>query len=548
MKVKISHIRVLVPLSFASMVILLIILGFLSSYWIETTQNLFDFSIHISNLNDGLMVATQEGNQLLVSDDEEYINEVKTSIYDMFGEVDAAKALPISEDVNNRLQVITVEIENYLSKFNYYITILEYDENASFANEINPIVSNIKGEIKLVKDQTETQLNLTLKNNRQSTIMAITLVILLAIIISIVLMKLMNSGIKEITDKLKIASDTGDLTTRIQVKQNNEFKQIGDEINGFIQRLQEIVQTVKLSTREVFQTSEDIDNQLNGLNMNIKDVNGTLFELLAGIETVEHNSKEVFSKVDDIDHVIEEVVTLSVQGRNQSDDANNRALSMQESTIQKYEHAKTLYHSTKQEMDQLILQTHEVKQISTFTKDIIDISNQTNLLALNASIEAARAGEAGRGFAVVADEIKKLAENSNLSATRIKVVSENILTTVQDLVMKVHDVMQFIELNVMADYKDMEVLSAYYHNDADQFRKHFSDVSSAVENVSVASKELINNIGHISEGLKENVAGIGDIIKRVSVMSDESMNITDLKEDSNRYLEHLNSGMSDFNI
>lgn len=548
MKVKISNIRVLVPLSFASMVILLIILGFLSNYWIETTQNLFDFSNRISNLNDSLMVATQEGNQLLVSDDEDYINEVKTSIYDMFEEVDAAKALPVSEDVKDRLEVITVEIENYLSKFNYYITILEYDENASFANEINPIVSNIKDEIKIVKDQTETQLNLTLKSNRQSTIMAITLVIALAIIISIILMKLMNLGIKEITDKLKVASDTGDLTTRIQVKQKNEFKQIGDEINGFIRRLQEIVQSVKLSTHEVFETSEDIDNELNGLNMNITDVNSTLYELLAGIETVEHNSTEVFSKVDDIDHVIEEVVTLAVNGRNQSDDANNRALSMQESTIQKYEHAKTLYHSTKQEMDQLIIQTHEVEQISTFTKDIIDISNQTNLLALNASIEAARAGEAGRGFAVVSDEIKKLAENSNSSATHIKAVSENVLTTVQDLVTKVHEVMNFIELNVMEDYKDMEALSEHYHNDASQFRKHFSDVSSAVENVSVASKELINNIGHISEGIKEKVTGIGDIIERVSVMSDESLTITDLKEDSNRHLEQLNSGMSDFNI
>ncbi|MBI9014345.1 MAG: methyl-accepting chemotaxis protein [Clostridiales bacterium] len=548
MKVKISNIRVLVPLSFASMVILLIILGFLSNYWIEKTQNLFDFSNHISNLNDSLMVATQEGNQLLVSDDEDYINEVKTSIFEMFDEVDAAKALPISEDVNNRLELITAEIENYLSKFNYYITILEYDENASFANEISPIVANIKDEIKIVKDQTETQLNQTLKSNKQSTIMAITLVIVLAVVISIVLMKLMNSGIKEITDKLKCASDTGDLATRIQVKQKNEFKQIGDEINGFIQRLQEIVQTVKLSTHEVFQTSEDIDKQLNGLNMNITDVNGTLYELLAGIENVEHNSTQVFSKVDDIDHVIEEVVTLAINGRKQSDDANNRALSMQESTIQKYEHAKTLYHSTKQEMDQLIVQTYEVEQISTFTKDIIDISNQTNLLALNASIEAARAGEAGRGFAVVADEIKKLAENSNTSANHIKVVSENILTTVQDLVTKAHEVMNFIELNVMEDYKDMEALSEHYQNDASQFRKHFSDVSSAVENVSVASKELVNNIGHISEGIKENVTGIGDIIERVSVMSDESLTITDLKETSNRHLEQLNSGMSDFNI
>lgn len=62
------------------------------------------------------------------------------------------------------------------------------------------------------------------------------------------------------------------------------------------------------------------------------------------------------------------------------------------------------------------------------------VAEQTKLLGLNAAIEAARAGEHGRGFTVVAQEVRKLAENSSLSADQIGQILHNIEVSVEEIV------------------------------------------------------------------------------------------------------------------
>ncbi len=71
------------------------------------------------------------------------------------------------------------------------------------------------------------------------------------------------------------------------------------------------------------------------------------------------------------------------------------------------------------------------------TDDIVQmirhVADQTKMLGLNAAIEAARAGEHGRGFAVVAEEIRRLSEESNLSAKQVTTILSEVVGSIDNI-------------------------------------------------------------------------------------------------------------------
>lgn len=79
---------------------------------------------------------------------------------------------------------------------------------------------------------------------------------------------------------------------------------------------------------------------------------------------------------------------------------------------------------------------NQSKIIGQIIKVITKISDQTNLLALNAAIEASKAGKTGYGFSVLADEIRKLAEQTKMSAQEIFGIMNVVRKQTQETVRK----------------------------------------------------------------------------------------------------------------
>ncbi|MDR3543294.1 MAG: methyl-accepting chemotaxis protein [Desulfosporosinus sp.] len=81
----------------------------------------------------------------------------------------------------------------------------------------------------------------------------------------------------------------------------------------------------------------------------------------------------------------------------------------------------------------------EITHVAYITDEIRKLSSQSNILGINASIESARAGEHGRGFAVVAQEVRKLADNTKLSAGSIESDVQEVKESIRRLVESVSE-------------------------------------------------------------------------------------------------------------
>lgn len=546
-KVKLTYIKNLIPLLFSLIIVMIIAISGLSYYLTNNIKELYSLPNHFNSIRENLVQATQKGNNFWQSDEETCIKSVKSYVSKIYDEIATVRAMTDSEEILEYCDNIEVEVENYLSKFNSFV--LE-DENKTpnFRDYIKPITDSIKGNINGALDATDMQINTMLDNSFLITLSAIAIIVLVSLIFVILLTRTIKKSIKEVRHKLEVASREDDLTTIIQLKHNNEFKEISQYINEFISNLRNVVETVNSSSNEVYNYSTTIEEQLTSLEDNISEVSTTLLQIAAGTEETSAASEEVNATIQEITASINLMAEDIRNGTELALQINERATTLGNSVTSKIRTATDIYNNTKVQLSESIEKSKEVEKISMLTQTILDIGEQTNLLALNAAIEAARAGEAGKGFAVVADEIRKLAENSGNSAAKIQEVSVSIVDTVNTMAKEIGDIMTFFEKEVMYDYHDMYDVSEQYSHDAQQFMTKFDHIYSSIQNVSKATDELSTSIAEIATTLGENTEGIMNISTKAAHMMDESKVIKKSKEASNVHIDKLKSKIDGFKL
>ncbi|HWR30711.1 MAG TPA: methyl-accepting chemotaxis protein, partial [Negativicutes bacterium] len=161
---------------------------------------------------------------------------------------------------------------------------------------------------------------------------------------------------------------------------------------------------------------------------------------------------------------------------------------------------KKVSHRVSQAVVELAAKSKEISQIVGV---IQGIAGQTNLLALNAAIEAARAGEHGRGFAVVADEVRKLAEQVNLSGSKI-------IEIVKDVQLRVDRA--GVEMNVATGVVEEQ----------EQSLARIVHIFKEIAEVANTMQTNIKNVANNTQTLSQDARTAGDDINDIASIAEET--------------------------
>lgn len=338
---------------------------------------------------------------------------------------------------------------------------------------------------------------------------------------------------REITEIIAdIDNRQGDLTKRVSILSNDEIASLGNGINLFMSKLQDIFKMITSNSQKMEVVVNDVLDSVTTSNNSVTDLSAlteelaaTMHEMSANASVINRNTESVKNEVDAIAEKTNEINGYTKEMKEHADTMENTARSNMESTSVKVSEILDI-------LNQAIADSDSVNQVNTLTGDILDIARQTNLLALNASIEAARAGEAGKGFAVVATEISQLAAASQQAANRIQEINSVVTTAVHNLADNATGLVNYMNDSILPEFEAFVASGSEYKKNAAYIESVMDEFTMKTDKLQKEMLEIAGSINTIASAIEEGVNGVSSAADNTQNFVGDMENITNLMDDN----------------
>ncbi len=382
----------------------------------------------------------------------------------------------------------------------YTQAVNSYFEFAEQKSDLHKKIAWLLGQIAAIEDSGDTKIQVIVDGILDKTSFAeisiaasVAFGLLLAIVSFFFSNRAIVKPINNIAERLtQMGDEGGDLTQRLEVNGHDEIAKLSAGFNGFIDKIGQIIGTVKSSSDQVSSFAGELS---------------TITALASqGASQQSSENSAIATAVEEMSASAEQIAESAASAARETNNADTSAQKGKKVVSQSIDGIQTLSNEVSEAAVVINNLEQKADSIGSVLDVIRSIAEQTNLLALNAAIEAARAGEQGRGFAVVADEVRTLASRTQQSTEEIQSMIEGLQSgtkravsemekscnQAQNTVQMAHEAGQSLD-EIVAAVTQINSTNSQIANAAGEQKKTASEVSLNVLAIQSVSEQTAEN-------------------------------------------------------